>query len=114
MELQTFDPSLDLGSSEVRAGDVLAYQIVNRGTATIMCGYAYRLERRDEGGWTIINREMRFRAVGLLVDSGKTRDLEAQVPAGASAGQYRISTVVRQVPPSPTEPLNVTALFQVR
>ena len=92
----------------------LADEIVNEGTATLMCGYAYRLERRDEREWTLINRDMIFRAVGLLVEPGDARQLEAEIPVGAQSGQYRISTMVRQTPPATSSPLKVTALFQVR
>jgi hypothetical protein len=112
--VQALDARLALGSNEVGAGDALAYEIVNEGTATLTCGYAYRLERRDERDWTVINREMVFRAVGLLVEPGDTRQLQAEIPAGAHSGQYRISTMVRQEPPATSPPLNLTAVFQVR
>jgi hypothetical protein len=105
---------LELSSSEIGAGDVLPYQIANGGTATIMCGYAYRLEREEEGSWTVINRDMIFRAVGLLVEPGDARKLQAEVPADAPPGQYRISADVHAKPPSPIPPSNLTELFQVR
>ncbi len=113
--VQALDARLEVDSNEVGAGTLaLAYEIVNEGTATLMCGYAYRLERRDERDWTLVNRDMIFRAVGLLVDPGDTRQLQAEIPAGAQSGQYRISTMVRQTPPATSPPLNLTALFQVR
>ena len=112
--VQALDARLELASDEVGAGDALAYEIVNEGTATLMCGYTYRLERRDEPGWTLINRDMFFRAVGLLVEPGDTRQLQAQVPAEAQSGQYRITTTVRQMPPSTSPALDLIAVFQVR
>ncbi len=113
--VQALDARLEVDSNEVGAGTALAYEIVNEGTATLMCGYAYRLERRDERDWTLVNRDMIFRAVGLLVDPGDTRTATgAEIPAAAQSGQYRISTMVRQTPPATSPPLNLTALFQVR
>lgn len=105
---------LELGSSEIRVGEDLAYAIVNEGAARLVCGYAYRLEHRNEQGWTGINRGMAFRAVGLLVDPGDTRQLLAKIPAGTQPGQYRISTTVYQEPPAASPALTLTALFRVR
>lgn len=108
------DARLELGRGEVGAGDTLAYEIANKGTATLVCGYAYRLERQDERGWTVINQGMAFRAIGLLVEPGNKRQLKAEIPVGTKSGDYRISTTVRQEPLASSPPLNLTAPFQVR
>jgi hypothetical protein len=112
--VQALEARLELGSNEVSPGDALTYEIVNEGTATLVCGYAYRLERQDELDWTVINREMAFRAIGLPVEPGETRQLRAQISAEAQSGQYRIGTTVRQEPPATSPPLHLTALFEVR
>jgi hypothetical protein len=108
--VQALEARLELGSNEVSPGDALTYEIVNEGTATLVCGYAYRLERQDELDWTVINRESNRVARGAR----RERQLRAQISAEAQSGQYRIGTTVRQEPPATSPPLHLTALFEVR
>jgi len=68
-------------------------------------------------GWTRINKGAWFATVGLLVAPGDTRELTAEIPTGAQAGQYRISVRVGEDPPlnhDPVEAVELSAPFQIR
>lgn len=111
---QALDARLDLSDSSVIRGEDLSYTIVNTGTDRLICGVGYRLERQDKGEWIAMNLRTAFRAIGFILAPGEERQLRAAIPPTARAGQYRISTSVRRVPP-PAAPLSldISALFRI-
>ncbi len=84
MGVEKADPlraELQLATDKVRAGEGLRYRIVNTGPDEFICGRGYDLQRDRSGGWTSINRDTFFIAIGLIVWPGEHRDLTAMIPA---------------------------------
>lgn len=109
------DARLELAGTEAVRSEAFPYRIINTGTARLICGLGYLLEREDEGQWVAMSAGMAFPAIGLIVAPGHERQLTASIPSDAPPGHYRISTSVRSPPPpTPARSLDVSALLQIR
>jgi hypothetical protein len=85
-----FDAMMEVRPAEVGPGQIVPYRIVNTGTVDLICGLAYRLERRADDTWVCMNPGMAFRAIGFGVSPGHYRELQARIPADAPPGLYRL------------------------
>lgn len=86
--------TIEVLGTHVGPGDELGYRINNTGSVELICGLAYRLERKTSDGWVHTNPGMAFRLIGFGVLPGQGRELSAMIPADALGGSYRISTSV--------------------
>jgi hypothetical protein len=109
------DARLELSGTEAVRGDAFPYRIVNTGTARLICGVGYVLERAAGQEWEVMNPPgMYFPAIGLIVEPGDERQLRASIPPDALSGQYRIRTSVHcEPPPTPTRSVEISARFHI-
>jgi hypothetical protein len=81
---------LELAATTAVAGGRLGYRITNTGTAPLMLGAAYGLERLTGSGWEEVASPYGFQAWGLRLESQAHRDLVARIPDQAQPGRYRL------------------------
>jgi hypothetical protein len=101
-----------LASPTARAGETLAYELVNTSKqGCLTAGADYALERLEpDGSWTHLNPGQLFPGHAVRIEPGKSLDKAAQIPADARAGSYRI---VETASRGSTAELRLTAPFQV-
>lgn len=81
---------LELAATTAVAGGRLGYTITNTGTAPLMLGAAYGLERLTGAGWEEVAIPYAFRAWGLRLESQVHRELVARIPEQAQPGRHRL------------------------
>ena len=81
---------LELAATTAVAGGRLGYTITNTGTAPLMLGATYGLERLRGSGWEEVVIPRGFRAWGLRLESRAHRELVARIPEEAQPGRHRL------------------------
>jgi hypothetical protein len=94
----------------VSAGQRIPYRVLNGLDETVAFGVDYQLERWRNARWAPCDLGARFRAIGLSLDSGEERELDALIPADLVPGDYRL---VKRFRTSSGEQIEATFSFSV-
>jgi len=82
----------------VRAGETLAFSLVNDGSTSLFFGVDYSLERKlGEGTWIGCNVEQAWTLAGHTLGPGQRVEQHAILPGRAPPGHYRVGKLVSAV-----------------
>jgi Bacterial Ig-like domain len=99
---------LELESTFVSPVERIPYTTVNTGSAPILIGEDYGVQRRAAGEWVPVEINLIVRAIGYGLDPGDRRSLTAAIPGGLGPGHYRLCKTALADPSGPERPLAST------
>jgi hypothetical protein len=85
---------LESPTTEARAGQEVAFALVNNGPGRVGYGVAFRLELEEDGQWVDVPfgpENLAWPAVYLSLPTGGRFEQSIEVPKDARPGRYRIA-----------------------
>jgi Bacterial Ig-like domain len=101
---------LELETTFAAPAERIPYTTVNTGSAPILIGEDYGVERRAGEKWVPVEIRVIVRAIGYGLDPGHRRSLTAAIPGGLAPGHYRLRKTALADPSGPERPLDSTVV----